>query len=190
MAVSSEARRKDPTLPKVWRMRAIKYQRRGFKPQTLLTSLVDGATYGKADLVALYHERWELELAYDELKTEMLAREETIRSQTRVTVEQELWGLLLAYNLIRVEMERVAETAGVEPTRISFVAAMRLVCDALDWFAITRSPGAIPSRLADLRARLVRFVLPERRPRSNPRAVKLKMSNYPRKRPPTDRSAK
>jgi hypothetical protein len=41
-----------------------------------------------------------------------------------VTVEQELWGLLSTTSF--VEMERVVETAGVEPTRISFVAVMRL----------------------------------------------------------------
>jgi hypothetical protein len=43
---------------------------------------------------------------------------------TPVDVTQELWGGPLAYNLVRLEMERVAEEAGVEPTRISFVAAL------------------------------------------------------------------
>ena len=189
MTVSDEARAQDPTLPKTWRMRAIRYQRRGFEPQVLLTSLVDGERYPRAEVIALYHERWELELGYDELKTEMLAREEAIRSRSPSMVQQELWGLLLAYNLVRLEMERIAKLAGVPPTRISFVAALRLVCDAFDWFGMTRTPGAIPSRLATMRSRLARFILPERRARSYPRAVKLKMSNYPRKRPPSDGSA-
>jgi hypothetical protein len=139
-------------------------------------------------VIALYHERWELELGYDEVKTEMLAREEGIRSKSAGMVYRELWGLLLANNLVRVEMERVAGDVGVEPTRISFVAALRLVCDAFDWFGITRSPGTIPARLLAGRARLKRFVLPERRERASPRAVKTKMSNHPRKRPPSDRS--
>ena len=190
MEVSDRARRTAPSLPKTWRLRAIKYQRRGYKPQTLLTSLIDPDAYPRDEVVALYHERWELELGYDELKTDMLAREETIRSKTPTAVTQELWGLLLAYNLVRVEMERIAHDADVEPRRISFVAALRLVCDAFDWFAITQTPGEIPNRLAAMRSKLKRFVLPERRERSNPRAVKIKMSNYPRKRPPTDRSAK
>ena len=56
-----------------------------------------------------HHERWELELEYDELKTELLEHEETIRSKTRDGVGQELCGLLLAYNLVRVEMERIAK---------------------------------------------------------------------------------
>jgi Insertion element 4 transposase N-terminal/Transposase DDE domain len=190
MEVSSRARAADPSLPKSWRMRAIRYQRRGFPPQTVLTSLVDAKAYPKKEIVALYHERWELEIGHDELKTDMLAREETIRSQSPAMVAQELWGLLLAYNLVRLEMERIADLAEVEPTRISFVAALRFVCDAFHWLAVTRSPGTIPAQLADLRTRLARFVLPERRPRSNPRAVKIKMSGYPRKRPSTDGAVK
>jgi hypothetical protein len=190
MEVSREARKQDPSLGKTWRARAIRYQHRGFEPQTLLTSLVDAERYPRDEIVALYHERWELELGYDELKTEMLAREEAIRSKSPQMVQQEILGLLLAYNLIRLEMERIAKEAGVAPTRISFVATLRLVCDAFDWFGMTRTPGAIPARLAKIRTRLKRFVLPERRSRSYPRAVKIKMSNYPRKRPPSDRSLK
>jgi hypothetical protein len=105
-------------------------------------------------------------------------REETIRSKTREGVEQELWGILLAYNLVRLEMERVAKAAKVEPTRISFVESLRLICDEWLWLSVT-SPGAIPKRLASMRANLKRYILPPRRPkRLYPRAVTIKMSNY------------
>jgi hypothetical protein len=172
----------DPTLPRRYRARAIRYQRKGFEPQTLLTSLVDRDAYPAEEIVALYHERWEIELGYDEIKTEMLDREEAIRSRTPDGVRQELWGILIAYNLIRLEMERVAAAAKVEPTRISFVNAMRLICDEWLWCAIA-SPGAIPKHLRNLRAALTSLVLPPRRSeRVYPRAVKIKMSNYPRKR--------
>ena len=182
MNVSSEARRKDPSLPKTWVMRAITYQRKGFRSETLLTSLLDPEAFAATEIVALYHERWELELGYDEIKTEMLDREEAIRSQSPAGVQQELWGLMLAYNLVRLEMERVADEAGVEPARISFVAALRLICDEWLWCAIA-SPGAIPKHLRDLRASLKTLILPPRRTeRRYPRAVKIKMSNYPRKR--------
>jgi hypothetical protein len=191
MKVSPEARAKDATLPETWRARAITYQRKGFQPQTLLTSLLDAEQYPAVEIAGLYHERWELELGYDEIKTEMLDREETLRSRSPAAVTQEVWGILLAYNLVRLEMERVAEEARVEPTRISFVAALRLIVDEWLWLAVT-SPGAIPKRLRDLRANLKRFILPPRRTeRSYPRAVKVKMSNYPRKRrPPTGGRAK
>jgi len=182
MTVSSSARAKDKTLPKTWVARAITYQRKGFRPEILLTSLLDPKKYPAEEVVALYHERWELELGYDEIKTELLDREEALRSKSPRGVTQELWGVLLAYNLVRLEMERVADEAGVSPIRVSFVAALRLIVDEWLWCAVT-SPGAIPTRLRALRANLKRFILPPRRSeRRYPRAVKIKMSNYPRKR--------
>jgi Insertion element 4 transposase N-terminal/Transposase DDE domain len=183
MTVSPQARKKDPTLPRTWLVRAIGYQRKGFRPEMLLTSMTDADTFAAAEIVSLYHERWELELGYDEIKTEMLDREESIRSKSPTAVTQELWGIFLAYNLIRLEMERVADEAGVEPTRISFVAAMRLIIDEWLWCAIA-SPGAIPKHLRNLRKSLTGLILPPRRSsRCYPRAVKIKMSNYARKRP-------
>lgn len=184
MTVSSEARRKHLHLPTHFDVRAIRYQRKGYPPRILLTSLVDAKRYPAAELRVLYHERWELELGFGELKTDMLQRLEAIRSRSPEMVKQELWGLFLAYNLVRLEMERIAEETGVAPTRISFVAALRLIVAEWGWSTITSSPGAIPRHLTDLRDKIRVFVLPERRSeRLYPRAVKIKMSNYPRKRP-------
>ena len=182
MNVSAMARAKNPTLPKTWTLRAISYQRKGFRVQTVLTSLLDAQEFPAAEVATLYHERWELELAYDEIKTEMLEREESLRSKSPAAIRQELWGIFIAYNLVRLEMERAADDAGVEPLRISFVAALRLICDEWLWCAIA-APGAIPRHLRDLRASLKTLILPPRRTqRSYPRAVKIKMSNYARKR--------
>jgi len=182
LQVSPQSRAADPSLPRTWVARAIRYQRRGFKPQTLLTSLVDSKLYPAAEIRALYHERWELELGFDEVKTEMLDREETLRSKSPGGVAQELWGIGLVYNLVRLEMERIAAAAALPPTRISFVMSLRLIKD-LWFYASLNSPGTIPKRLRRLREEILRFVLPPRRSqRSYPRAVKIKMSNYPRKR--------
>jgi hypothetical protein len=182
--VSRAARAQDPSLPRTFTARAIRYQRRGFQPQTLLTSLTDAAEYPAAELCVLYHERWELELGYDEVKTEMLDREESIRSKSPQTVAQELFGILLAYNLVRLEAQSIADDVGVPPVQISFVGVLRYVTEQWLWAGITATPGGIPARLADMRDKIRRFVLPPRRPkRSYPRAVKIKMTNYPRKRP-------
>lgn len=182
MEVSYQARKDDPTLPKTWTVRAINYQRKGFRPGIFLTTMTDASLFPVGEIADLYHERWELELGFDEIKTEMLDREETIRSKSPTAVNQELWGILLAYNLVRVEMECVADDAKVEPSRISFVGAMRLIIDEWLWCAIA-SPGAIPRHLRNLRESLTGLVLPPRRgDRRYPRAVKIKMSNYPRKR--------
>lgn len=179
--VHRNLRATDPSLPERWEMRAIRYQRKGFKPQTLLTSLVDPVAYPAAEVVALYHERWEIELGYGEVKTVMLAREETTRSRTPRGVSQELWGLALAYNLVRLEMERMAAEAGVTPDRISFKGALMCIEHALLTLSL-ESAGRVPEHLRRLRADVTHFILPKRRQRTYPRAVKIKMSNYPRKR--------
>jgi hypothetical protein len=187
VTVSKHALRQDPSLPQTWQMRAIRYRRKGFSPQLLLTSLRDPHEYPATEVVDLYHERWELELGYDEIKTELLDREETIRSKKPDGVKQELWGILLAYNLVRLEMASIAAEADVEPTRISFVEALRLIRDEWEWLTVT-SPGAIPKRLETMRRNVKRYVLPPRRSRSFPRAVKIKMSSYDRKRPEAERT--
>jgi hypothetical protein len=62
--------------------------------------------------------------------------------------------------------------------------ALRLIVNEWSWSTITMSPGAIPHHLTNLRDKIRVFVLPERRSdRVHPRAVKIKMSNYARKRP-------
>ena len=179
-------------LPKTWPIRAIRYKHRGHPVSTLLTSLLDPKLYPASEIIALYHERWELELGYDEVKTHLLDRLEAIRSRSPEGVSQELWGIALAYNLVRVEMERTAAEANVPPTRISFTGSLALIRDELGRMGGARfATGTIPSRLADLRRNLKRLLLPERRPlRAYPRAVKIKMSNYPRKRPEKSRTVK
>jgi hypothetical protein len=188
MDVSPEARRRDPTLPRTWQMRAIRYHRKGFRPQTLLTSLLDAQAYPAAELVAVYHERWELELGYDEIKTEMLERRETLRSRAAWSVYQEMWGVLLAYNLVQLERARLAALAGVPAIRISFITVLRELRVAFVTWQHT-SAGALPTRIREWEEALARFILPERRSnRSYPRAVKIKMSRYRRKRPQASKS--
>jgi len=183
MQVSRQARTKNTELPKTFIARAIAYRHTRSKGQQwLLTSLVDATAYPADEVVALYHERWEIELGYGEVKTQLLDNQETIRSRTVDGVQQEFWGVLLTYNLIRLEMYRIAQEACVAPSRISFVAAMRYIRDEWAWCAVA-SPGSIPSKLQRMRQRILGFVLPPRRSeRAYPRAVKVKMSSYAKKR--------
>lgn len=148
--------------------------------QYLLTSLVDPAISAD-ELRELYKERWELENAYDEVKTEVLEREETLRSKSPEMVEQELWGILIAYNLIRIEMTRAAVQAKVSPTRISFVSAFTYIRDEFVFLA-NAAPGAIPKQLKRMREDVGRMVLPARRQRHYPRVVKAGRTRYPVKR--------
>ena len=87
-------------------------------------------------------------------------------------------------------MERVAAEAKVPPTKISFVMALRLIRDEWMWTSATNSPGAVPAHLRRLREDIARFILPDRRLRTQPRAVKLKMSGYQRPTIAPRRSAK
>ena len=181
MKVSAEARRKDASLPETWTARAVRYQRPGFRPRTLLTSLLDPKLHPAKEIVALYHERWELELGYNEVKLE---REESIRSRKMAGVRQGAVGLALAYNLVRLEMERVAHEAKVSPTRISIVTSLRYIRQALE-IAGFISPGLLAKHMVQMRGDLRELVLPPRRSkRSYPRVVKLKMTPYNRKQRP------
>lgn len=174
-------------LPATLRVRMVRVQRPGCRPYWVFTSLRNAATHPARELAALYHERWELELAFDELKTHTCERADALRSQAPARVAQELWGLLLAYNLVRVVMSRAAPRAGVAPLRLSYRVAL-LAVRAFWHAAWETSPGTLPRRLEALLDELALFTLPARRPRRYPRAVKLKMSNYPRKRPQPLRS--
>ena len=181
MDVSHAARRMDPTLPRTWRARAIHYRRKGFRPSNILTSLLDVKHYPAKEIVDLYHERWELELGFRELKSVLLDRQETLRSKSPAMVNQELWGLLVAYNLVRLEMVRTANHLKVPATRISFSAVRREVVILLRDALHCTTPGALPGRIVEMRELLRHFVLPPRRPkRTYPRAVKLFNSTYPR----------
>ena len=159
LPVHRKACKEHPELPETLQARAVRYQRRGFRPQTLLTSLLDPIAYPAAEIVELYHERWELELGFDEVKTHTLERAETLRSRAPERVRQELWGLAIGYNLVRLEMQRVARRAGVPPRRISYRHALMLIRNfwVTAWLA---SPGALPRRLDALHEELGLLILP------------------------------
>jgi len=177
----SAALRKDhPELPPTFRARVVRYHRKGFRPQFLLTSLLDEQKYPAAEIAELYHERWELELGYDEIKTHTLEREEALRSKSPERVKQEVWGLAIAYNLVRHEMEAVARACRVAPTRISFRGSLRRIRDLFFWAEVS-SPGKLPKMIRDMRIEMEDLILPPRRSkRRYPRHVKIKMSGYAR----------
>lgn len=186
LRVSREARKKHPELPETLQLRRLCYQRKGFRRQAVLTSLLDPKEYPATKVVAAYHERWEVELGFDEVKTEMLEQKESLRSQRVEAVEQEAWGVLLAYNLVRHEMVRLGKLCRVVPYRISFATTLTMLWQLWQMMSL-RFAGAIPALVQRWEAQMQRLILPPRRSqRSYPRAVKIKMSNYDRKRPVFD----
>jgi len=148
----------------------------------LITTLLDHKASPALDLACAYHERWESELVIDEMDTHQRLVGGTLRSLKPVGVIQELYGLLIAHYAIRSLMHEAALQAGVDPDRLSFVHALRVIHDAIPEFQMT-----VPDQLPQLYARLLRDIadgrLPPRRLRSNPRVVKRKMSKFRLKRP-------
>lgn len=180
LATARHTRKANPGLPDPFTVRAIRYQRNGFRPQTLLTSLLDPKAFPAAEIVALYHERWEIELGFDETKTHMLERKESLRSKMPAGTRQEIWGVAIAYNVVRRMMAEVADAAGVPPRRISFWNSL-LAIRMLAYTAWDVAPGMLPTLLRTLQRDLSLMVLPERKARSSPREVKIKMSQYAKK---------
>lgn len=97
-------------------------------PQTyrLFTTLVDHEEVPASELAAAYQQRWEIELAFDELKTHQRGPRLVLRSKSPPLVQQEIWGHLCCHYAIRVLMAEAAEHSGHDPDRMSFVAALRI----------------------------------------------------------------
>ncbi len=93
----------------------------------LLTNVLDAQQAPAQELAALYHERWEIETALDELKTHLRGAKIVLRSKTPDLVRQEFYGLLMAHFAVRALMHEAALKADIDPDRLSFVHAVRVV---------------------------------------------------------------
>ena len=93
----------------------------------LVTNILDPQSAPALELAALYHERWEIEGVFDEFKTHLRSNSTVLRSKTPELVQQELWGLLLAHFAIRQLMTQAAWPRGLDPDRLSFTHAVRVI---------------------------------------------------------------
>ena len=150
----------------------------------LFTTLLDAATYPADELAVLYHERWEFELSHDEIKTHQLTKDlpTPLRSKTPRGVVQEYYGLLLAYNAVRWLMHEAAASQQIDPRRLSFLHAVRVISESIPLMRAAPK-RQLPKLYAAMIAQIATGLLPPRADRANPRVVKIKMSNYPKKRP-------
>ena len=101
----------------------------------LITTILDHKQAPAPELAALYHERWEIETALDELKTHLRGAQIVLRSKTPELVEQEFYGLLMAHFAIRGLMHEAALEADEDPDRLSFVHSVHVVQRRLPRFA-------------------------------------------------------
>jgi hypothetical protein len=124
------AKRRQQDRDGIW-VRVIEYRLEGIDDAEplyrLVTNLLGEQAAPAAELAALYHERWEIESAFDELKTHLRGRQIVLRSKTPELVLQELYGLLLAHFAVRSLMHEAALQGKVDPDELSFVHAVRVV---------------------------------------------------------------
>jgi hypothetical protein len=113
------------------RVRVIEYRLQGVSGAEpiyrLVTSILDAQPAPAEELAALYHERWEIETALDELKTHLRGARIVLRSKTAELVCQEFYGLLMAHFAVRALMHEAALKADLDPDRLSFLHAVRVV---------------------------------------------------------------
>ena len=160
----------------------------------LVTDLVDPAKYPALELVELYHRRWECELAYKELKSQLVAvtasKQQThFRSKTAIGVLQEAWGMVLAHLLVRNLMLESAEAAQISPLELSMTDSLEVIKTSLRRFQSATTPKARSRIRSELIQDLKECRIDRpRRKRQCPRVVKKKMSNFKLKRE-NDRSS-
>jgi Insertion element 4 transposase N-terminal/Transposase DDE domain len=153
----------------------------------LLTTLTDPSVHPAQELVRLYHERWEIETAYAELKSTILGGR-VLRARTPDGVEQEVWALLTAYQALRTAMTDATDSVpNTDPDRAGFTTALAAARDQL-----VLAAGITLDIVIDLVGNIGRYVLahllPTRRIRTKDRIVKRAISKYNARGPAIDRT--
>ena len=113
-------------------MRVIEYRIEGVDRSQettirLITTLLDPQEFPAEELATLYQQRWEIETAFDELKTHLRGARVCLRSKTPELVRQEFYGLMLAHFVVRGLMHEAAQKANVDPDDLSFTHSLRVL---------------------------------------------------------------
>jgi Insertion element 4 transposase N-terminal/Transposase DDE domain len=142
----------------------------------LLTTVRD-ADAPAAEIVRLYHERWEIETAYCELK-QTIGDGRVLRARTPAGLDQEVHAVLITYQVLRIAIcDATLGRPDVDPDRGSFTVALNAARDQ-----VIKAAGVLAETTIDLIGAIGRQVLdhllPERRCRTCPRVVKRAISNY------------
>jgi len=154
----------------------------------LATTLLDHHRYPAFGLVTLYHQRWQIETTYLELKSSILGGR-VLRARTPTGIDQEVYALLVCYQILRLAMADATSTQpGIDPDRASFTIALHAARDQL-----VQATGVIAEAVIDLVGKIGRLVLdnllPDRRIRVTPRIVKRAISKYNARGPNINRTS-
>jgi Transposase DDE domain/Insertion element 4 transposase N-terminal len=153
------------------------------KVYRLVTTLLNPRVAPALELVALYHERWEIELVIDEIKTHERAQRKVLRSKTPEGVRQELYGIYLAHYAVRARLPQAALEAELDPDRLSFTEGLFELTEMISLALTVEPEEATEPLLNRLRHKMAQHVLPARRLRINRREIKQIYNKYkPKKR--------
>ena len=166
-------------------VRIIEFWIRGSGHSRLLTTILDPSISAK-ELVIHYHKRWDIEIAFDEIKTHQCATlrgqpPTVLRSKTPELVEQELYAMVIVYNLVRDLIYQGAMQHNHDPRDISFLDSLQCIIEAIPFVCFP--DRALPADTSQYLLELIGQCTIDRprRPRKNPRVVKVKMSKFKRK---------
>ncbi|WP_316782055.1 transposase [Streptomyces sasae] len=142
----------------------------------LVTTLTGSHAHPAGELIRPYHERWEVETSYLEIKSTILGGR-VLRARTPADVAQEVFATLITYQALRLAMaDATTARPGTDPDRASFSIALNTARDLL-----IQAAGVI-STTVDLVGTIGRRVLaglmPDRRIRTRPRVVTRAISRY------------
>jgi hypothetical protein len=149
----------------------------GFRSReiTLVTTLLDPVAYPKAALMALYRDRWLIELDLRHLKVSM--HMDILRGQSPDIVRKEFWAHLLAYNLLRGLMAEAAEFDGPVARRLSIKGSLQRMA-----VSVPRFPDVALALRESLRSHLLLEIrndpVPDRPDRFEPRSRKRRPKSY------------
>jgi hypothetical protein len=140
------------------------------EPFRLATTLLDCERAPAAGLAAIYHERWEIENGFGELKTRLRGAGFILRSRTPDLARQEIYALLTVYQALCALRAEAATTAGADPDRVSFTVTVRV---ARDHAAAAAAPaGGLAQARRHAIADILADLLPARRDRQSERVKK------------------
>jgi hypothetical protein len=163
-------------LPKLLILRLVRVTvpRRGFRTRSfrVVTSLLDRDQFPDEAIAQLYAQRWQIELHYRQIKTNLGL--DVLRGLSPAIIERELWMHALAYNLVRALMLEAAILSGTSPGAYSFKGSL----DALDSWSRIATPRSWVRLLHQLLLRIASDLVPLRPGRSEPRAKKRRPKNY------------
>lgn len=108
----------------------------------LITTILNPKQAPAKELAALYHDRWEIETAFDEFKTHLRGARIVLRSKRPDLVRQEFYGFMMAHFAVRGLMHEAALKGDEDPDRLSFVHAVRVIRRKLPLFVALPPSGA------------------------------------------------